>query len=477
MYYLLRYGLNRPDVEHPWIFDRCREVQFAPDGHLDLWAREHYKSTIITFALSIQDILASHGNDPLPDWEGTEVCIGIFSYTRPIAIQFLRQIKREFETNEKLLNLFPDVLYRNPKKESPKWSEYEGLVVRRNGNPKESTVEAWGIVDSQPTSKHFPIRVYDDLVTDSGTYTPEAILKTTKAWRASLDLGAKPQIARYIGTRWHHNDTYREMIENQSVTPRIHRITVDGDIDGEPVLKSREEVKEKRRDQGAYHFNAQQMQNPTGDSSLSFDEAWLKYYDELDIGALNLYLLCDPARVQKENADYTVLELWGYGEDENYYLVDGLRDRLTLSQRRRELIDMHRRYSAYGKVWTGYERTGAHADLESIREEQERETYRFDIEELGSSVPKRQRISALEPLFSEGRVYLPRAIKRTDAFGDDYDFIQRFIRDEYSVFPLPLHDDMLDCMAWIQTGQVDIKKPNRKPVNVAAIENASGPWM
>jgi len=53
-------------------------VQAAPNGYLDLWGREHGKSSLITFGLTIQDIL----NDP-------EITVGIFSYSRPIAKAFL----------------------------------------------------------------------------------------------------------------------------------------------------------------------------------------------------------------------------------------------------------------------------------------------------------------------------------------------------------------------------------------------------
>lgn len=439
LFYLLTVAFKRKDADRDWLYARCREVQAAPDGYLDLWARDHYKSTIITYAKTIQDILAD-----------SEVTVGIFSHTRPIAKAFLEQIKRELESNEYLKDLFPDVLYAKPQTEAPKWSLDSGIIVKRQTNPKEATVEAWGLVDGQPTGKHFTHQVYDDVVTLASVATPDQIAKTTYSWEMSLNLGSGERTKRrYIGTRYHINDSYREMINRGSVQPRIHKATDNGKAppEGKPVFLSEELLTQKRRDMGPYTFGTQMLQDPVADRAMSFKEDWLRYYETLgDTAKWNKYILVDPASAKKATSDYTVIAVIGLAPDNNYYLLRGIRDRMNLTQRAAKLFELQHEFQPLA---VGYEKYGMQADIEHIQYVQEQRNYRFNITELGGSVPKEDRIKRLIPVFEQKRFYLPKSMPFVDYEGVTRDFTRAFLADEYLAFPVCVHDDMLDCLARI----------------------------
>lgn len=378
--------------------------------------------------------------------------MGIFSHTRPIAKGFLRQIKTEFETNQRLKDLFPDVLYDDPKKQSPKWSEDDGITVKRKTNPKEATIEAWGIVDGQPTSKHFLILNYDDLVTKESVNTPEMIAKTTEALELSFNLGADGGHKRFAGTRYHFNDSYKTLMDRGTCKPRLHPATADGTITGEPVLLSPEVLAEKRRDFGPYTFACQMLQNPKGDETQGFKDEWLRYYDGSAHHGTNRYLLVDPASKKKKSNDYTAMWVVGLGKDRNYYILDVVRDRLNLTQRAKLVMELHRKWRP---TQVRYESYGLQADIEHIKFVQELENYRFDIAEVGGQTAKEDRIKRLIPLFEGKRVYLPRSHHRANYEGKVEDLIHAFINDEYKAFPVALHDDMLDALARIAEPATD----------------------
>lgn len=467
-YYLFVVGCQRPDGWHPWLYERCREVEAAPDGHLDLWSREHYKSSLITYAGSIQEIL----RDP-------NITIGIFSHTKPIARKFLVQIKETFETNERLQRLFPDILWTHPHKDAPRWSEEKGIVVRRPSNSKEATIEAHGLVDGQPTSVHFQLLIYDDVVTLESVSTPEQVKKTTAAWELSNNLGARGEDGRQrewmIGTRYSFRDTYHEIMERKAAKPRVYAATKDGTPEGEPVFLTGEVLRDKRIKQGPSTFACQMLQNPAAGNEALFKPEYLRFAD-VRPRTLNVYITVDPASSKKKGSDRTAMVVTGIDAGRNKYLLDGLHHRMSLGERWAAIKRLRRKWREMPGVQlvrVGYERFGLQDALEYFEERQRIEGDAFEIVELAwpSEGPgsKYDRIQRLQPDFAAGKWHLaaqnenetrnqracreageafrvfepPRGVNESRAI---YSLNAGFL-DEYLTYPFSVHDDFLDAMS------------------------------
>lgn len=509
LFYLMVYVLKRHDLLHPWLFDRCREVQAKPDGCIDLWAREHRKTSIISVGLTIFDII----NDP-------EITIGLFSHTRPIAKSILRLIKREFETNEDLKGLFPDIFYENPEKESPKWSEDGGIIVKRTSNPRECTLEAHGLVDGMPTGLHFKRLVYDDIVTRESVSTPEQVAKTTEALELSDNLGVEGGAKRFIGTRYAIHDSYSSVLKKGVAVPRLHPATHNGKMDGKPVLFTQEEWNRRKQTQSRQIVAAQLLQNPLADEDATFRAEWLRSW-AVRPKTLNIGILCDPSRGRNAESDNTAIAVIGISSSGAKYLLDGFCHRMTLSQRWTNLRDLYLKWSRMDGVqlvWVGYERYGAQSDDEYFQErmmaEKDKAGHKisFVINELnwpregGNS--KRDRVERLEPEFRNSRFYLPlsvwhdgkprfwkvdledgsktygsilyrdvdsltrvqqealdggagelicKAIRRVNSDGKMYDLTDWFI-SEYLSFPFGEYKDLIDATSRIY--DLELKPPN-----------------
>lgn len=465
-YYLLVRILHRHDALHPWLYARCREVEADSDGYLDLWAREHYKSTIITYAGIIQKVI----NNP-------EITIGIFSHTKPIAKAFLAQIQQEFEKNEDLLSLFPDIFYTNPERDSPSWSLDGGLTVRRKSNPKEKTIEAHGLVDGQPVSRHFELLVYDDVVTEGSVSTPEQIAKTTSAWELSDNLGKAGGAKWHIGTRYSYADTYEAMIARKAVKVRVYPATDDGTFTGNPVFFPPEVWQAKIIAQGEATISCQMLQNPLAGQQRMFNVEDLREY-EVRPETLNVYITVDPARSKKAGSDKTAIIVTGIDYANNKYLLDGFNHKMDLRERWVRTAQMYHKWKREQGVQTckvGYESFGAQADLDYFQEQMKTSGGGgfFHIEELAwprdSEGSKNDRVQRLGPDFRMHKYFLPydtdpknltatqkrfantgyayrvaQPIRRKDETGQIYDLKKEF-KLQAHFFPFGGKKDVMDA--------------------------------
>lgn len=440
---------DEPAFDHPWLFDRCREVQKNPNWYIDIWAREHFKTTIISYGLTIFDILRN-----------PETTIGIFSHSRPLAKRILIQIKQEFQDNDFLKELFPDVLYEDPKNQSPKWSENEGIVVKRETNPSASTVEAWGLVDGQPIGKHFQTLVYDDVVTEESVYTEDSMNKILKMWELSVNLGTDTGVQRYIGTRYHYNDLYHEIIDRGVVTPRVYPAWDPPDHkEGTPVLQNQEYLERKWKSMSTFTAAAQLLCDPKAGDELGFHPDWLRFYEEsptrIAEGA-NKIILVDPASEKKKNSDFTSVWVVALRADNNFYVVDGVRKRMNLQERTNLLFHLHKKWRP---LEVRYEKYSMQADIQHIEYVQKIRNYRFEITPVAGNIRKEDRIRRLIPIFQSSRMYLPKYLYCEDSNGEMENLTEVFISKEYKAFPVGMHDDMLDALSRIAEPDLELIWP------------------
>ena len=421
-FFLLTHVLGRGDLLHPWLFDRCREVEAEPDGHIDLWARFHGKSSIITTGGIIQEIL----RDP-------ELTIAIFSVNKSVATEFLGQIKEEFENNEFLKTAHPDVCYENPRSRNAedgrpsKWGLARGITVKRQGRPKEATVEAHGLIDGQPTGRHFGLHVYDDVVTQD--YLSELQLKkTTQRFELADNLGTRHGVRKWIaGTRYHFADTYGVIIERGSAKPRIYPATFDGSLHATRIDKKGRTVSnlvllgaahwEKiKRDQGRKTVNAQMLLDPVHGNEASFSPHWLRPY-EIIPRVLNVYIMVDPSKGTGERSDRTAIAVIGIDPGGVKYLLDGVCHRMKLTERFEFMMAFKSKWERHPGVQyvdVGYERYGMQVDLEVINDMLMPREGMFTIKELntpkqgGHSKP--DRIERLEPDMRGSRFLIPNIV-------------------------------------------------------------------
>jgi len=393
-------------LRHPWFYERCREVEADPDGYLDIWARGHGKTSIITVGGSIQEVLRN-----------AELTIGLFSHTSAIAKSFLAVIKREFEYNTDLRLLFPDILYERPQEQSPSWSLDAGIIVKRQGNPKEATIEAHGLVDGQPISKHYALMIFDDVVTERSVGTEDQIAKTNESWSLADNLGARNARKWAAGTRYHFADTYSLMAERGAVKVRKYPATEDGTLTGKPVLLSPEEWEAKKRDQLESTVACQLLCDPQAGNQRMFEPSDLGYF-EIRPQTLNCYLLVDPAHSLKKDSDDTAMVVIGVDAAGNKYLLDGIAHKIELQGKWKWLRDLYEKWKGERGVQgvsVGYERYGAQSDLQYFEERMRTERVSFQIEELAwprsGSGSKRDRVQRLSPDFKAHRFFIPYPTK------------------------------------------------------------------
>ena len=232
LFYLAKYILNYDLMEEEVHGEVCKYAEGLYQAHPESWApvpdkegsgledqykhgntnllilmpRGTFKSSVITIAFALQNTL----HDP-------NIRMLIDSETFSKSKAFLAEIKGHLEGNEAFREVFKTIHGIEPnggKKKDLLWTDSQLNLACRNRPRKEPTFSCAGI-DVTKNGMHYDLIIFDDLHSENNVTNKEQIDKVKDHWRLSYSLldPGKPMIV--IGTRWHFDDLYQMILDEQ----------------------------------------------------------------------------------------------------------------------------------------------------------------------------------------------------------------------------------------------------------------------
>lgn len=416
------WDLVHDDIEKMLNRPGRRKLILVPRGHL--------KSAIVTKAMTIQQLLKN------PD---ARILIAHEVWDK--AREMLYEIKEYLTTKSQLPLVFGQFV-------SERWNQDEIVIKQRKKALSAPSVGTTG-VEAEMTSTHYDVIIADDLQGLQNCQTKEQRDKVKRFYRSLIDLLEPGGLLIVVGTRWHQDDLYQEILdsEREYYDVMVRKVIENGKIifpkkfnmKFDRIRKSWVQVPELSTDFIEYlkkskgsEYYAQYENNPIDEENQIFKKNYFKYWTRRPDG-LYVGMTVDLAISQKQEADYTAIVTAGMDKDFNIYLLDYVRGHWTTYEIVKNIMDKEQQWrpNVIGMETNGFQRTLKYF----VEEEMRRQRHHFPIEEIrtGTQVTKEYRVKALEPYYRDGKVFHAQWMDRKD------------LEDELLAFPKGKHDDLIDA--------------------------------
>jgi len=426
-------------VEFSEVFLKDFLTSSIPDFHLEIYTllpnknrlviaspRGHGKSTICSVFYPLWLALFQKKKD-----------ITIISASEGLAIEWLRKIKRELETNQDLLACFGDL-------RSGKWTENHIILA----NDSRVNISARG-AQGQIRGFRPDVLICDDLETNESVESEDQ-RKKLKDWIFKDCLNTLMPDGQFIiiGTIIHPLSVLADLLAmDNGWEKRKYQAYFDGRQEAGnelwPSLWSHKRLQERKREIGTWAFASEYMNDPISDETAPIKEHQIRYWPELPRQYSSVIVL-DPAYSDDEKADWKVAAHIAIDPSFNRYLISYVRTHAPLGEYQDAAINLwmanRNTVTAFGVPNSGVEK----GFFDSFQKKcQSRNQYPpiMEIKNVYTNAAtsisvrnKKARITAaLQPLFEQGKYFI---------HADHFE-----AREELLTVGSSRWDDLVDAMA------------------------------
>lgn len=365
------------------------------------------------------------------------------SYTGDLAMDFSRKV-RELLRDRRYHQVFRETKLDKDSQSAQRWNTTSrgGYVAAGVGGPITGRGAHVLIIDD-------PIKNRDDAESETNRESIWNWYTSTAYTRLAPGGGVL-----IILTRWHDDDLagrlLTKMKEGEGDEWQVIQYPALA-TENERFRKEGEALHPERYDEDALHrikravgsrdWSALYQQNPVADDGEYFTKDMFRFYtanERPPLDELHTYTAWDLAIGQGEANDFTVGITVGVDRNDNIWLLQALRFKKPSLEIVESILDMYERWKP--KV-TGIERGQIEMAIGPLLDQRirERGLFSFYYESLRPGKRDKQtRARSIQGRMQQGMVYFPK--------GDDT--VQVGV-NEMLRFPMGVHDDFVDALAWI----------------------------
>jgi phage terminase large subunit-like protein len=431
--------LGYRDLYEPLHGRLCRWLQ-------GVWSRESQYSLLMIPRGCFKTTTGSIGF-PIWNWVGVSQDLKQFVGHGKLgtATKILREVRMQLETNPLLHNLWPEIFYRTPARESDVWLA-DQISVKTTVVDKVPSMMV-GSPEASTTGLHYHFQIFDDISTDTNSRSPTEREKVKTWFREQNNLlrpadRINPLGGRVlgIGTPWHHADVWALLRGEEYEGDREQLIMgmygEPGATSGEPIFPTRfdeEEIQKRVKRMGSSIAAAQLFCDPNPESMAKFKRQDIRWFDRgQEPSGLNIFCAVDPNRSEKTQDDPMAMVVAGIDKAGDIWVLDLLHGHPA----GQEILDW------FAKVQARWEPLSFFVeDISAQRQIIHWARQWFMGRGMAVKIKpvvrgptrKYERVMALQPLVEQGGLHIPRGLE--------------VVSEELCEFPQAPHDDICDCLA------------------------------